>query len=176
MATIREDLEGTVIAVNVLGEQVSLSAGDEIPEGYWVAGPAVEGGDPNDLRPPWYPTAGEVEVDWDSINGKPASFPPSPHTHVWGDVNEKPTTFPPATHTHTAAQISNASDTGRAVMTAENAEAGRDAVGALGASDTATAAERLATARTIGVTGAVEGSASFDGSANVSIETTGSEG
>jgi hypothetical protein len=60
-----------------------------------------------------------VRVNWANLPGKPAVFPPAPHTHAygdltgipssfppaahshaWGDITGKPTTFPPAAHTH----------------------------------------------------------------------------
>lgn len=66
--------------------------------------------------------------DWDSIVGKPASFPPSAHTHEWEDITDapeaptwttlsgKPATFPPTigttastaaagNHTHTISDV-----------------------------------------------------------------------
>ncbi|QJD50671.1 minor tail protein [Streptomyces phage Issmi] len=38
-------------------------------------------------------------VSWSTVDGKPATFPPSPHSHVWADITDKPSTFPPAAHT-----------------------------------------------------------------------------
>jgi hypothetical protein len=53
----------------------------------------------------------ELQIDWLEVTGKPATFPPSPHTHTkdqiadlslsWDAITEKPATFPPSTHTHT---------------------------------------------------------------------------
>lgn len=56
MAEIREDLAGTALALNAIGEYRSLEAGDTIPDGFWVGGHLVEGGDPDDQTPPWAPT------------------------------------------------------------------------------------------------------------------------
>lgn len=70
------------------------------------------------------------------------------HTHPWADVTGRPTAFPPLSHTHPYA-------------------------GASSAGGAATSALKLSTARTITLTGAVSGSASFDGSRNVTISTTG---
>ena len=70
------------------------------------------------------------------------------HTHSWADVTGKPTAFPPLPHTHPYA-------------------------GASSAGGAATSALKLSTARTITLTGAVSGSASFDGSRNVTISTAG---
>lgn len=53
MATVRSDLVGTVLAVNATNQYQSLSAGDTIPDGYFVGGHAVQGGDPDDQIPPW---------------------------------------------------------------------------------------------------------------------------
>ncbi|MEU9126574.1 tail fiber domain-containing protein [Kitasatospora sp. NPDC048540] len=41
-------------------------------------------------------------VSWTSVTNKPATFPPSTHTHVidYNDVTNKPTSFTPSTHTH----------------------------------------------------------------------------
>lgn len=49
---------------------------------------------------------------------------------AWADVTGKPTTFAPSTHTHTAAQVSDATATGRSVLTAADAAAARTAIGA----------------------------------------------
>lgn len=50
-------------------------------------------------------TGGTVQVTWDTLPGKPATFAPAPHTHAWGDVTGKPTSFPPAAHTHAWGEI-----------------------------------------------------------------------
>lgn len=69
---------------------------------------------------------GGSDVTWDTLPGKPSTFPPSSHTHSitdvsglqsaldeklesvsWGDVQGKPSTFPPASHTHTIEDIQN---------------------------------------------------------------------
>ncbi|MGM9381123.1 tail fiber domain-containing protein [Streptomyces antibioticus] len=39
-------------------------------------------------------------INWGTIEGAPATFPPASHTHPWGDVTGKPTTFPPSSHNH----------------------------------------------------------------------------
>jgi len=49
---------------------------------------------------------------------------------TWADITSKPATFPPSTHTHTASQISDASSVGRSVLTAADAAAARTAIGA----------------------------------------------
>ena len=75
----------------------------------------------------------------------------------WSGVTGKPSTFTPATHTHQIVEISGLQDA---------------LDDKLDATATAVAASKLATARTISLTGDVTGSTSFDGSGNVSIATT----
>lgn len=75
----------------------------------------------------------------------------------WSGVTGKPSTFTPSTHTHTIAQITSLQST---------------LDGKLSTSGTAAAATKLATARTITLSGDVTGSASFDGTKNITISTT----
>lgn len=72
------------------------------------------------------------------------------HGHAWGEVDGKPTSYPPSHHVHRYAGA---------------AEAG-------GAADSAS---KLATARAIKITGAVRGSAVFDGSRDVEISVEGDQ-
>lgn len=46
-----------------------------------------------------------VSVTWTSLAGKPATFPPSGHTHLWADITDKPSTFTPSAHTHAWGEI-----------------------------------------------------------------------
>lgn len=55
--------------------------------------------------PPITPSAPAVTVTWANLSGKPATFPPSAHTHLWSDVTDKPSVFAPAAHTHAYADI-----------------------------------------------------------------------
>lgn len=48
----------------------------------------------------------------------------------WAGVTDKPSTYTPASHTHTAAQVSDSTTVGRAVLTATDATAARTAIGA----------------------------------------------
>lgn len=73
---------------------------------------------------------------------------PKSHRHAWGEVTGKPTTYPPEAHTHPYA-------------------------GSASAGGAATSAVKLATARKITLAGAVNGSAAFDGSADVTITVEG---
>ncbi|RJE81267.1 hypothetical protein [Paracoccus sp. JM45] len=43
------------------------------------------------------------DVGWDDVDGKPAAFPPSAHTHAFADITGKPSTFPPSAHSHAIA-------------------------------------------------------------------------
>lgn len=74
--------------------------------------------------------AGNYVPAWTEVTSKPATFPPSTHSHLWADITDKPTTFTPTAHTHTASQISDATTVGRSVMTATDAAAARTAIGA----------------------------------------------
>lgn len=50
-------------------------------------------------KPAVFPPAPHTHP-WSDLMGVPASFPPAAHTHAWGDITAKPVTFPPASHTH----------------------------------------------------------------------------
>ncbi|WP_335936633.1 hypothetical protein [Streptomyces sp. PTD5-9] len=49
---------------------------------------------------------------------------------AWADITGKPSTYPPAAHTHTAADLTDATTTGRSVLTATDQAAARTAIGA----------------------------------------------
>lgn len=63
--------------------------------------------------------AGAHGHQWESIGSKPATFPPSAHSHTpssigaassshyhyWSSIREKPTSFPPSEHSHPASEI-----------------------------------------------------------------------
>ena len=44
-------------------------------------------------------------VGWSNVTGKPATFPPKPHSHDYASITEKPTTFEPSAHAHDYASI-----------------------------------------------------------------------
>ena len=46
-----------------------------------------------------------ASVTWDLVADKPATFPPSAHTHPWSEVTDKPTEYPAAYHQHGWADI-----------------------------------------------------------------------
>ncbi|MEV5136242.1 tail fiber domain-containing protein [Streptomyces syringium] len=46
-------------------------------------------------------------VDWSSLSGKPATFPPASHTHTWSQISDRPSTLPPSAHTHTWSQVAD---------------------------------------------------------------------
>lgn len=57
----------------------------------------------------------------------------------WGSIQNKPATFPPSPHTHPVAEISDATPLGQSLVTAANAAAARTAIGAVNrAGDTMT--------------------------------------
>ena len=66
----------------------------------------------------------------------------------WSGITGKPESFTPSTHSHTISDISD-------ITTA-----------------TVASADQLTTSRTISLTGAVTGSVSFDGSENVTLDTS----
>lgn len=72
------------------------------------------------------------------------------HKHAWGDVAGKPTEYPPEAHTHPYA-------------------------GSASAGGAAASAVKLATPRKIAITGAVSGSATFDGTTDVTVTVTGDQ-
>lgn len=39
-------------------------------------------------------------VEWENVNNKPSTYPPSSHNHTWDSVQSKPSTFPPSSHSH----------------------------------------------------------------------------
>lgn len=49
---------------------------------------------------------------------------------AWADITGKPATFPPSAHTHPSTAISDSTTVGRAVLTAADQAAGRTAIGA----------------------------------------------
>lgn len=43
---------------------------------------------------------------WAEVTSKPATMPPSAHSHAWSEVTGKPSTFTPAAHTHAWGDLS----------------------------------------------------------------------
>lgn len=86
---------------------------------------------------------------------------------------ESDTQFAPVSHTHTVSAITDLTATATEInYTAGVTSAIQTQLDAkLGVSDNAASATRLATARTITLAGAVTGSASFDGSGDITITT-----
>lgn len=82
-----------------------------------------------------YPTPAEIDAAV-PVDGTPsraltnAALKAVSEPPTWAQVTGKPTAFSPAAHTHTAAQISDATATGRSVLTAADAAAARAAIGA----------------------------------------------
>jgi hypothetical protein len=44
-------------------------------------------------------------IAWDNIINKPATFPPSAHSHAWADLTDPPATYAPSAHTHPVAEV-----------------------------------------------------------------------
>jgi N-acetylneuraminic acid mutarotase len=55
------------------------------------------------------PGPGGVPVTWDTVTGKPNSFPPATHSHSWNEVTDKPVSFPPAEHSHGFSELTGVS-------------------------------------------------------------------
>ena len=72
------------------------------------------------------------------------------HKHAWGEVTGKPTEYPPEAHTHPYA-------------------------GSASAGGAAASAVKLSTPRKIAITGTVSGSATFDGTTDVTVTVTGDQ-
>lgn len=78
-------------------------------------------------KPNSFPTA------WSSVTDKPSSFPPSAHNHAWSEITDKPTifptnwsnvsgkpaTFPPDSHTHPYLSTSGGTVNGNLTVTGQ---------------------------------------------------------
>lgn len=64
-----------------------------------------------------------AQIPWTDVTGKPAFF-----SGAWGDLTGVPATFPPSAHTHPAAEISDSTAAGRALLTAVDAAGQRSAL------------------------------------------------
>lgn len=101
-----------------------------------------------------YKASTAMSVPWTGVQGKPESYPPSAHQHPFTDI----------TGTIAQSQIADGSIGAGKV--------GFNYAGSANQGGAATSAVKLETARTISLTGFVTGSTSFDGSGNVSINTS----
>ena len=101
-----------------------------------------------------YKASTAMSVPWTGVQGKPESYPPSAHQHPFTDI----------TGTIAQSQIADGSIGAGKV--------GFNYAGSSNRGGAATSAVKLSTARTISLTGFVTGSTSFDGSGNVSINTS----
>ena len=101
-----------------------------------------------------YKASTAMSVPWTGVQGKPASYPPAAHQHPFTDI----------TGTIAQSQIADGSIGAGKV--------GFNYAGSANQGGAATSAVKLSTARTISLTGFVTGSTSFDGSGNVSINTS----
>ena len=129
---IRWGAPGTALRTATLQVEVqnSVITGDEatpaaIPDGKATEDEATEGTDNTKWMTPLR-TAQAIQAlaatDWDSITGKPAEFPPEPHTAAditdfaeavaevsppttWENIPGKPSVFPPENHTHPTSEV-----------------------------------------------------------------------
>lgn len=101
-----------------------------------------------------YKASTAMSVPWTGVQDKPESYPPSAHQHPFTDI----------TGTIAQSQIADGSIGAGKV--------GFNYAGSANQGGAATSAVKLSTARTISLTGFVTGSTSFDGSGNVSINTS----
>ncbi|MEU2854131.1 tail fiber domain-containing protein [Streptomyces syringium] len=49
-------------------------------------------------------------VTWSNVADKPATFPPSGHSHKWSEITNPPTSLPPAAHAHGWSEITGKPD------------------------------------------------------------------
>jgi hypothetical protein len=124
-ATLQVEIQNSVI----LGDEATPAA---LPDGKATQAEAEAGTDNEKWMTPLR-TAQAIEAlaatDWDSISGKPATFPPSSHTHTaadiedfaeavvavsppvdWSSLTGKPTEFPPEAHNQDASTITGLSE------------------------------------------------------------------
>lgn len=101
-----------------------------------------------------YKASTAMSVPWTGVQDKPESYPPSTHQHPFTQI----------TGTIAQSQIADGSIGASKV--------GFNYAGSANQGGAATSAVKLSTARTISLTGFVTGSTSFDGSGNVSINTS----
>lgn len=95
----------------------------------------------------------------------------------WTGVQDKPESYPPSTHQHPFTQITGTIAQSQIADGSIGAgKVGFNYAGSASQGGAATSAVKLSTARTISLTGFVTGSTSFDGSGNVSINTSIAEG
>lgn len=91
----------------------------------------------------------------------------------WTGVQDKPESYPPSTHQHPFTQITGTIAQSQIADGSIGAgKVGFNYAGSANQGGAATSAVKLSTARTISLTGFVTGSTSFDGSGNVSINTS----
>lgn len=109
-------------------------------------------------------TNGTAVVPWSNVSGKPATFPATAHDHnaLYLGIAAK------------AADADKLDGFDSSATAVANTIPVRDASGSVAGNITGNAATatKLATPRSIALTGAVTGSVSFDGSGNASIATT----
>ena len=117
-------------------------------------------------------TAEAVTFDGSSNISISASVTDDSHAHTYSNLTSIPTSFPPSSHTHVSADITDATSANTASTIVERNSSGGFSAGTISAalSGNASTATKLATSRTIDITGDITATAqSFDGSANIAI-------
>jgi len=125
-ATLQVEIQNSVI----LGNEGTPSV---VPDGKATQAEAIAGTSNEKWMTPLRTAQAIAELapppTWDSVTGKPSTFPPAAHTHTasqitdfasavvavsppvdWSSLTGKPATFPPSTHTHPATAITGLSD------------------------------------------------------------------
>jgi hypothetical protein len=124
-ATLQVELQNSII----LGDEQTPQS---LPDGKATQAEAEAGTDNDKWMTPLRTAQAIAELaatDWDSISGKPATFPPSSHTHTaadiedfaeavvavsppvdWSSLTGKPTEFPPEAHNQDASTITGLSE------------------------------------------------------------------
>lgn len=92
--------------VGQLGHNVTLGAWEWWDGEAWVPLGAAVPWESVTGKPATYPPS-EHSHSWGDITGKPASFTPASHSHLWDEIVDKPSSFPPSSHTHSASNITS---------------------------------------------------------------------
>ena len=108
-STVRQDIVGvgrpddastleakSIQAVNAAAVGTLFISLDGSGEGMWAWRKRRDG---------WALIEGK-KPEWTELVGKPATYPPDPHTHLWAHITDKPAQYPPTAHGHTWGEVS----------------------------------------------------------------------
>ena len=109
-STVRQDIVGvgrpddastleakSIQAVNTAAVGTLFISLDGSGEGMWTWRKRRDG---------WALIEGK-KPEWTELVGKPATYPPDPHTHLWAHITDKPAQYPPTAHGHTWGEVSD---------------------------------------------------------------------